>query len=96
MGSRVIVNLIETHRKTLQRIKATRKPHFQDRVYFEVHIVDAEANSSCSVGCGKRPDSEELGKALGATPQSFGAKFGLGGKAPLQAPMNKYSEHGHF
>lgn len=56
----------------------------QDRVYFEVHIVDADANSSCSVGCGKLPVTEDLAKQLGTTFQSFGAKFGLGGQAPLQ------------
>merc|ERR1712194_467186 len=57
----------------------------RDRVYFEVHVVDADANSSCSIGCGKLPGPEDLAKQLDAVPKSFGAKFGLGGKAPLQA-----------
>eukprot|EP00931_Biecheleriopsis_adriatica_P065293 TRINITY_DN39873_c0_g1_i1.p1 TRINITY_DN39873_c0_g1~~TRINITY_DN39873_c0_g1_i1.p1 ORF type:complete len:204 (-),score=24.98 TRINITY_DN39873_c0_g1_i1:72-683(-) len=53
----------------------------QDKVYFEVHIEDAGANTSCSIGCGARPPSDDLSKALGATPQSFGTKFGSGGHA---------------
>ena len=41
---------------------------------FALHIAILVVTS---LGCGKLPLSEDLGKQLGATPQSFGAKFGL-------------------
>lgn len=58
----------------------------QDRAYWEVHIGDAGQDGAfLMVGSTVRGKPDLLAQELGASPMSYGARIGAGGKAPLQA-----------
>mmetsp|Transcript_15705 Transcript_15705/g.32752 ORF Transcript_15705/g.32752 Transcript_15705/m.32752 type:complete len:272 (-) Transcript_15705:217-1032(-) len=64
-------------------------PVVQDRAYWEVHIIEVGGDLSSRLLVGTSapiaPGNDALQQDLGIKTRSYGAQFGAGGEAPLQA-----------